>query len=69
MHQKLTKHGRFCKKNIQLPTKSHDELENNFYWGELIPSKLGSVASWVGGVGNQPQAAHSCKGNRLELGW
>jgi hypothetical protein len=29
MHQKLTKHGRFCKQNNQLPTKSHDELEDN----------------------------------------
>jgi len=28
MHQKLTKHGRFCKQNNQLPTKSHDELED-----------------------------------------
>ena len=29
MHQKLTKHGRFCKQNNQLTTKSHDELEDN----------------------------------------
>jgi hypothetical protein len=29
MHQKLTKHGRFCKQNNQLPTRSHDELEDN----------------------------------------
>ena len=29
MHLKLTKHGRFCKQNDQLPTKSHDELEDN----------------------------------------
>ena len=29
MHQKLTKHGRGCKQNNQLPTKSHDELEDN----------------------------------------
>jgi hypothetical protein len=28
MHQKLTRHGRFCKQNNQLPTKSHDELED-----------------------------------------
>ena len=28
MHQKLTKHGKFCKQNNQLPTKSHDELED-----------------------------------------
>ena len=29
MHQKFTKHGRFYKQNNQLPTKSHDELEDN----------------------------------------
>jgi hypothetical protein len=29
MHQKLTKHGRFCKQNNQLPTKTPDELEDN----------------------------------------
>jgi hypothetical protein len=29
MHQKLTKHGRFCKQNNQLPTKTHVELKNN----------------------------------------
>ena len=29
MHQKLAKHGRFRKQNNQLPTKSHDELEDN----------------------------------------
>jgi hypothetical protein len=29
MHQKLTKHGKFCKQNNQLPTKSHDELKDN----------------------------------------
>jgi hypothetical protein len=29
MHQKLTKHGRFCKQNNQLPTKSHVELKDN----------------------------------------
>ena len=28
MHLKLTKHGRFCKQNNQLPTKSHDELKD-----------------------------------------
>ena len=30
MHLKLTKHGSFCKHNNQLPTKSHDELKDNF---------------------------------------
>ena len=29
MHLNLTKHGRFCKQNNQLPTKSHDELKDN----------------------------------------
>ena len=29
MHLTLTKHGRFCKQNNQLPTKSHDELKDN----------------------------------------
>jgi hypothetical protein len=34
MHQKLTKHGRFCKQNNQLPTKNHDVLEDYSidYW-------------------------------------
>ena len=29
MHLKLTKHGRFCKQNNQLPTKTHDKLKDN----------------------------------------
>jgi hypothetical protein len=29
MHQKLTKHGRFCKQNNQLPIKSHVEIKDN----------------------------------------
>ena len=29
MHLKLTKHGRFCEQDNQLPTKSHDELKDN----------------------------------------
>jgi hypothetical protein len=29
MHHKLTKHGRFCKQNNQLPTKTHGELKDN----------------------------------------
>jgi hypothetical protein len=29
MHQKLTKHGRFCEQNNHLPTKSHVELKDN----------------------------------------
>jgi hypothetical protein len=39
MHQKLTKHGRFCKQNNQLPTKTHAELfiyfNRRFGW-ELV---------------------------------
>jgi hypothetical protein len=29
MHQKLTKHGRVCKQNNQLPTRNHVELKDN----------------------------------------
>jgi hypothetical protein len=29
MHHKLTKYGRFCKQNNQLPTKTHVELKDN----------------------------------------
>jgi hypothetical protein len=29
MHHKLTKHGRFCKQDNQLPTKTHVELKDN----------------------------------------
>jgi hypothetical protein len=29
MHQKPTKHGRLCKQNNQLPTKSHVEFKDN----------------------------------------
>jgi hypothetical protein len=29
MHHKFTKHGRFCKRNNQLPTKTHIELKDN----------------------------------------
>jgi hypothetical protein len=29
MHHKLTKHGKFCKQNNQLPTKTHVELKDN----------------------------------------
>jgi hypothetical protein len=29
MHHKPTKHGRFCKQNNQLPTKTHVELKDN----------------------------------------
>jgi len=29
MHQKLTKHGKFCKQNNQLPTKTRVELKDN----------------------------------------
>ena len=29
IHQEVTKHGKFCKQNNQLPTKIHVELEDN----------------------------------------
>jgi hypothetical protein len=29
MHHKLTKHGRFCNQNNQLPTKTHVELKDD----------------------------------------
>jgi hypothetical protein len=29
MHQKVTKHGRFCKQNNELPTKNQVELKDN----------------------------------------
>ena len=28
MHQNLTKHGKFCKQNNQLPTKNHVDLKD-----------------------------------------
>jgi hypothetical protein len=37
-HQKLTKHGRFCKQNNQLPTKSHVELNDNSIMPENTPA-------------------------------
>ena len=40
MHQKLTKHEKFCKQNNQLPTKSHDELkDNSIGCGRLVTVK------------------------------
>ena len=36
MHLKLTKHRKYCKKNSQLPTKSHDELKGNSIVSGLI---------------------------------
>jgi hypothetical protein len=40
MHQKLTKHGRFCKQHNQLPTKTHVELEDNsndqLFWLQIL---------------------------------
>jgi hypothetical protein len=37
MHQKLTKHGRFCKQNNQIPTKSHNELKDNSIYKGVSP--------------------------------
>ena len=39
MHQKRTKHERFCKQNNQLPTKSHDELEDSSIGPKLLEEK------------------------------
>jgi hypothetical protein len=36
MHHKLTKHGRFCKQNNQLPTETHVELKDNSNINHLI---------------------------------
>jgi hypothetical protein len=38
MHPKLTKHGKFCKQNNQLPIKSHDEVKN-YSIVTLVPNK------------------------------
>ena len=46
MHHKHTKHGRFCKQNNELPTKSHVELEDN---------------SIVTLVPNEEEFPHRCK--------
>jgi hypothetical protein len=44
MHQKLTKHVRFCKQNNQLPTKTHVELKDNSnvakLWNAIMKQKL-----------------------------
>jgi hypothetical protein len=44
MHQKLTKHEKFCKQNNQLPTKSHDELERTTLICSMGSSKM--VEGW-----------------------
>ena len=47
MHLKLTKHGRFCKQNNQLPTKSHDELEDNSILSQIVPRELKPVSRFT----------------------
>ena len=37
MHLKLTKHGRFCKQNNQLPTESNNELKDNSNMFQTLP--------------------------------
>ena len=37
-HLKLTEYGRFCKQNNQLPTKSHDVLEDNSNMFRNLPN-------------------------------
>jgi hypothetical protein len=41
MHHKLTKHGRFCKQNNQLPTKTHVELKDNS--NDLLTQQLSLI--------------------------
>jgi hypothetical protein len=44
MHHKFTKHGRFCKQNNQLPTKTHVELkDNSIDWSKLIATGFATV--------------------------
>jgi hypothetical protein len=52
MHQKLTKHEKFCKQINQLPTKSHVELKDNSIMHQisslylaLVDQKSGSTVS------------------------
>ena len=40
MHLKLTKHGMFCKQNNQLPTKSHDVLEDNSISTQMLVDEV-----------------------------
>ena len=52
MHQNLTKHGRFCKENNQLPTKSHVELKDNSIVTlipneEEFPHRCGQEEKWA----------------------
>ena len=57
MHLKLTKHGRFCiKQNNQLPTKSHDELDDNSnlqvgFYTNNTPSHVNANHSFMKGRG------------------
>jgi len=42
MHQNFTKHGRLCKENNQLPTNSHDELEDDSIVAKISSHICGS---------------------------
>jgi hypothetical protein len=55
MHQKLTKYGRFSKHNNQLPTKSHDELEDS----SIISNIENLVFNYQGF-----EASESCKNKK-----
>ena len=47
MHPKLTKHGKFCKQNNLLPTKTHVELEDNSIGqSKWMAISLQPVESW-----------------------
>ena len=47
MHQKLTKHERFCKQNNQLPTKTHVELKDNSIDEKMINCITNYIGSYV----------------------
>ena len=49
MHLKLTKHGKFCNQNNQLPTKSRDELEDNSNIRNVLVTSLLVLANDLNG--------------------
>jgi hypothetical protein len=50
MHQKLTKHGRVCKQNNQLPTKSHHDLKDNFNQLHIFGFQVSGLGTNSSGV-------------------
>jgi len=49
MHHKLTKYGRFCKQNNQLPTKTHVELKDNSNMKQLtkLHMSIYALLAWI----------------------